>query len=414
MKEFILLLGANQYLRERALAGARKVSGAEVFIADKNGIFNKNRYFDGCLLCDPSDVAELIRAIDSQIQRGYSFLGAIPLNDWTLSAANETNKHFSLPHLSGEVVENARNKHRMKLKFIEHKLPSAKFFLLEDVRELDRAIANIGFPLVIKPYDFGGSGGVFLASDEQEALRGLREAQELIATHKEAFKIKGDRYLIEEYISSTEEVSVEVLCGKDFYKTLSVTEKYLSNEPYFAEMAHLVPSHRNDDLELNHLAHEACRALGIHMGLAHVEIKIKEGKFYLIEVGARTGGDGIMDQIEAAFGFNPYCLHIASYLGFDLRDFQIPKPKGTASIAFLKSKEGRIKSIKSLEALFLPQELRSIKINASAGSISSVARDWSTREGVVEFLWENYFFNKKTSLPVDLARALSEELFEVE
>ncbi|EMG8705333.1 hypothetical protein V5Y92_001460 [Campylobacter upsaliensis] len=28
MKQFILLLGANQYLRERALAGARKASGA--------------------------------------------------------------------------------------------------------------------------------------------------------------------------------------------------------------------------------------------------------------------------------------------------------------------------------------------------------------------------------------------------
>ncbi|EIZ9311486.1 hypothetical protein MQ967_001441 [Campylobacter upsaliensis] len=30
MKQFILLLGANQYLRERALAGARKASGAEI------------------------------------------------------------------------------------------------------------------------------------------------------------------------------------------------------------------------------------------------------------------------------------------------------------------------------------------------------------------------------------------------
>lgn len=41
MKQFLLLLGANQYLRERALAGVRKASEAEIFIADKEGLFNK-------------------------------------------------------------------------------------------------------------------------------------------------------------------------------------------------------------------------------------------------------------------------------------------------------------------------------------------------------------------------------------
>ncbi|CAM4083331.1 hypothetical protein N4T57_06280 [Campylobacter hepaticus] len=52
MQKFILLLGVNQYLRERALAGARKASDAKIFIADKQGVLNKNRYFDGCLLCE--------------------------------------------------------------------------------------------------------------------------------------------------------------------------------------------------------------------------------------------------------------------------------------------------------------------------------------------------------------------------
>ncbi|MCC8278201.1 hypothetical protein LNU06_05585 [Campylobacter sp. VicNov18] len=74
MQKFILLLGANQYLRERALAGARKASDAKIFIADKQGILNKNRYFDGCLLCDEKDVLELIEAVKIQIEKGYEFL----------------------------------------------------------------------------------------------------------------------------------------------------------------------------------------------------------------------------------------------------------------------------------------------------------------------------------------------------
>ncbi|EAJ7108500.1 ATP-grasp domain-containing protein [Campylobacter upsaliensis] len=412
MKQFILLLGANQYLRERALAGARKASGAEIFIADKEGLFNKNRYFDGCLFCDEKDSFALIEAVKAKILEGYEFLGAVPLNDWTLSSANELNAHFSLPFLDKEVIENSRNKYKMKLKFEEFKLPNAKFFLLQDESELKLAIAKIGFPLIIKPYDFGGSGGVFLAFDEMQAIKGLREAKELIAKHKENFKIQGDKYLIEEYIASKDEVSVEVLCGKNFYKTLCVSEKYLSNEPYFSEMAHLLPSHRLKDSALNDLAHKACKALGIDRGVAHVEIKIKDGNFYLIEVGARTGGDGIMDQLENAFDFNPYHLHIASYLGVNLENYEVPKPKRTSSIAFLKAKIGTIKKI-HLPKQF-PKELISIKITTSIGAKSVEAKDWSSREGVVEFIWENHFFKEKTNLPIDLANALSEQIFELE
>lgn len=149
MKQFLLLFGANQYLRERALAGARKASGAEIFIADKEDLFNKNRYFDGCLFCDEKDSLALIEAVKA---KNLEVLGAVPLNDWTLASANKLNVHFSLPSLSKETIENARNKYKMKLKFEEFKLPNAKFFLLQDESELKLAIAKIGFPLIIKPY----------------------------------------------------------------------------------------------------------------------------------------------------------------------------------------------------------------------------------------------------------------------
>ncbi|MDX2323785.1 hypothetical protein OXW40_06095 [Campylobacter hepaticus] len=119
-----------------------------------------------------------------------------------------------------------------------------------------------------------------------------------------------------------------------------------------------------------------------------------------------------MDQIENAFEFNPYYLHIASYLGVDLSNFKIPKPKRTSSIAFLKAKAGKIKKI-NLPREF-PKELTSIKITTSIGNESVVAKDWNAREGVVEFSWENHFFKEKTNLPIDLANTLSEQIFELE
>ena len=179
----------------------------------------------------------------------------------------------------------------------------------------------------------------------QKKLQKNLLSKAIVTQYKNAFKIAGDKYLIEKYIDSQEEVSVEILCFKDKCITLSVTEKYLSPKPYFSEMAHLVPSHRNLDKKLNQIAHSAALALGIDKGLAHVEIKILEDSYWVIEVGARTGGDGILDQVEKAFGINPYALHIASYLGRDLSNFQMPEPKGSAFIGFLKAKEGKIQKI---------------------------------------------------------------------
>ena len=101
------------------------------------------------MFCDEKDSLALIEAVKA---KNLEVLGAVPLNDWTLASANKLNVHFSLPSLSKETIENARNKYKMKLKFEEFKLPNAKFFLLQDESELKLAIAKIGFPLIIKPY----------------------------------------------------------------------------------------------------------------------------------------------------------------------------------------------------------------------------------------------------------------------
>ncbi len=411
-KEFIVLLGANQYLRERALAGARQVTGAEVWIADPSAITNKNRYFDGTLPVSPYDADSIIEQVN--LRKEMKLLSVIPLNDWVLEPANKVNAHFGLPALSSQTVSGARNKFEMKIKFSENKIPTARYFLLNEDDELPVALEHVGFPAIIKPYDFGGSGGVFVAYNDEEAIKYLGESKEIISANKEAFKIKGDKYLIEEYINSTDEVSVEVICFAGKQKTISVTEKYLSPEPWFSEMGHLVPSFRNKDTELRTLAEKSCAALNIEFGMAHVEIKIKDGEFFVIEAAARPGGDGIMDQIEAAFGINPYALHIGAYLGQDTTKTPIPEPVGTAAIAFLKTREGTITRINKIDATEFDQNLTSLKISTEPGKRSEPPRNWSTREGVVEFFWPGYLESKKTLLPLDKAREITAKLFEVE
>ncbi|EFL33975.1 conserved hypothetical protein [Streptomyces viridochromogenes DSM 40736] len=408
--EYVLLLGADQYLRERAFSGAKQAADLPVWAAAEDPVRRPNRTFDHMLPADPKDPESLLRAIRAHSARGLHPRVVVPLNDWTLDAANTVNRELGLGGLDATAVTNARNKHAMKRALLAGGVRTPRSALVRSEPELLDAVEAIGLPVVIKPYDFGGSGGVVLATTREEAIAGLAESKAVIAQYGAAFGILGDKYLVERFVDSDDEVSVEVLCGAGRAQVLAVTEKYLSPRPWFAELAHLVPSHRTGDPVLTELAVQACVALGIDRGLAHVEIKFDaDGTPWVIEVAARPGGDGIMDQVERAYSLNPYRLHVGSYLGQDLLDVVAAAvPVKTSAIAFLKAAPGRIEDV--LDGKPLPPEVRALNISARPGDLSHAAKNWSTREGLVELEWDQ-LFSAKTPLPVALAKELSDQIF---
>lgn len=412
-KEYVLLLGADQYLRERAFSGAKQITDLPVWAAAEDAVRKRNRTFDNMLSADPKDPESLLSAIRAQAAQGWTPKVVVPLNDWTVDSANAVNRALGLGGLAVDAVNNARNKHAMKRALLDAGVRTPRSLLVQSEEELTEALDAIGLPVVIKPYDFGGSGGVVLATTREEAVAGLAESKAVIAQYGSSFNILGDKYLVEQFVDSDDEVSVEVLCGDGRARVLAVTEKYLSPRPWFAETAHLVPSHRTEDPELNDLAVRACVALGIDRGLAHVEIKFAaDGTPWVIEVAARPGGDGIMDQVERAYELNPYRVHVGSYLGEDLFDVvAAAEPVRTSAIAFLKAREGRIQDVR--EGKPLPPEVRSLNISAKSGDLSQSAKNWSNREGLVELDWDR-LFDEKTSLPVDVAKELADEIFVVD
>lgn len=412
-RQYVLLLGADQYLRERAFSGAKQATDLPVWTASDNPVRALNRMFDNTLRANPKDAADLLSAVAAQRDRGWTPRIVVPLNDWTVESANAVNRALGLGGLDAATVTAARNKHEMKQAFLAHGVPTPHSVLVGSQEELLDAVDAVGLPVVVKPYDFGGSGGVVLATTREEAVAGFAESRAVIAAHGAAFRIQGDKYLVEQFVDSDDEVSVEVLCGPGRAQVLAVTEKYLSPRPWFAELAHLVPSHRTGDPALHDLAERACTALGIAAGLAHVEIKFAaDGTAWVIEVAARPGGDGIMDQVERAYGYNPYEFHVGSYLGSDFFETAAKAaPARTSAIAFLKAAPGRIREV--VHGTVLPPQVRSLNISAKAGDISRAAMNWSTREGLVELEWDE-LFTGKSGLPPAMARRLADEIFLVD
>ncbi|WP_016990880.1 acetyl-CoA carboxylase biotin carboxylase subunit family protein [Flavobacterium sp. ACAM 123] len=186
------------------------------------------------------------------------------------------------------------------------------------------------FPLIIKPVDRSGSRGVFKIDN----LSGLEKAIELAI--EESFVKK---CIVEEFIEGIE-VSVESISWKGKHFILAITDKVTTGAPRFVELAHHQPSLLDYPLinDLKNITSNALDALEINYGASHSEFKITEkGEIFIIEIGARMGGDFIGSQLvnlSTGYGFLEGVLKIA------LNQFEIPVLNniGFAGVYFL-SKE---------------------------------------------------------------------------
>lgn len=411
MKKYLLLLGADQFLRERSYSGAKSVGDFEVWTAIKNAKYKYNAYFDFCMDADSLNYEELKQNIEKYKEKGFEPKAIVPLNDWTLKVANKLNKNFGLPFLNEKTVNACRNKKLMKSHFIKNKVSTPKSMEFEGEKQLNDMVKEFKFPVIIKPLEFGGSGGVYLANNIKECVESYHKSKNIMEIYADSFNVSKSKFLIEEFIDSEDEVSVEVLCGDGFYEVITVTEKYLSPKPWFTEMGHLVPSHRYQDDKIKKLAIDTCRALGINRGIAHVEIKIKENNLYVIEAAARPGGDAIMDLIESSYEINPYKLHVAMYIDNKEKIIEDFVPKRTSAIAFLKAEKGIITDIKYPD-VSKDEEIKRISLLNNIGDVAGEPENWSNREGIIQMNWDG-LVTEKDFRHINKAKKLSNDIFTV-
>ena len=101
--------------------------------------------------------------------------------------------------------------------------------------------------------------------------------------------------LIEEFLSGGQEYSVESLSYHGKQYIIQVTQKDSSGPPHCIELGHHQPAKLSKDEKslVEKAVSEALSAAGITNGPCHTEIKMIDGKIYLIEINGRPGGDHI-------------------------------------------------------------------------------------------------------------------------
>ena len=240
-------------------------------------------------------------------------------------------KELNLISNSYESCIISTNKSLMRKRFLEFNVRSPKFVEVDSYNE--NRSHGFNFPLIVKPVDRSGSRGVSKVNSEVELIKAITIAC------KESFIHKS---IVEEFIEGNE-VSVETISWEGIHYVLTITDKTTTGAPHFVELAHHQPSQLPIQI-LNTIKEETIKALnaiGIKYGAGHTEFRItNEGHVYILEVGARMGGDFIGSHlVELSTGYD----FLKGVVNIALNDFEEPllQQKAASGVFFLcKETEG--------------------------------------------------------------------------
>jgi biotin carboxylase len=382
---YLLLLGADILLRERAIVSAvRTYPGPVIGMSTSPAANSANRFFDHVLKADYYDTEQAISAVEQlEKETGLMPAAVVPIIEMCVHVSVAISNRYGLLTLSDECLARARDKHTMKVAFEAAGVPTARHRLFSTLPELQAAAAELTFPLVLKPRDFAGNVGTVKVEGVDELPTAFDYCRDSLLEIADIYDFEDGRFQAEEFVTSTHEVSVEVANWAGHRAVVAVTDKAKAGAPYFTERGQLVPSRESGNAQLRQIALDACAALDIDRGLAHVEVLVNGDRFSVVEVAARPGGDGIMDLIDRVYGFSPYDVHIASYLGPFTGFPEFPaEARGVGATAFLKAPVGTIRAIHPVDDL--TDEECALYTIAEVGAWSRPATSYLARDGVLE------------------------------
>ncbi|MEJ5051261.1 ATP-grasp domain-containing protein [Chryseobacterium culicis] len=219
---------------------------------------------------------------------------------------------LNLPGNSIECSLLTTNKSLMRKCFEEHHIRSPRSITVSEFNADDFTTFN--YPLIIKPSDRSGSLGVIKAASLEEGKTAIENA----ITYSFS-----KTCVVEEYIKG-KEVSVETISFKGEHQIIIITDKVITTEPYFVELAHHQPSSFPEHIQnkIHDITYAILNATKVENGASHVELMITEnGDVYPIEIGSRMGGDFIgSDLVQLSTGFD----YVQAVLDIALGQFILP------------------------------------------------------------------------------------------
>lgn len=264
-----------------------------------------------------------------------------------MNVMGRINDELHLSGISKEMAIRATNKHLMREAFENFGAPSPKSILTRSEVDAwnifcDQFLTNA----ILKPSRNSGSRGI------AKVEKGISQAS-FVELYRRALEESRDHsVLIEQFIEGPE-FSVEVIVWQGEPHVLTVTDKKTTEAPYFVELGHNQPSifPENIQQKLKDGAVAGIKALGLNNCAAHCELKVQDGEPYLMEIGARLGGDFISTELtHLSTGVDMVAAAVNVALGIEPL-LQPTESKHGVCIRYFTPNPGILKTIEVGDAL---------------------------------------------------------------
>ena len=282
----IMILGAGE--GQIPLIHRAKDAGWHTIVVSPKGDYPGFALADEIAYCNIADVD----AIADLAQTMQINAIATDQTDIPVMAIRQVSQKMELPAIQCEDINNFRYKSRMRqlcqsagIKTIPYRVSDN----LADVEQFFRLLE--GDPVILKPVDSQGSRGV-------TRVGSLSELQE---AYDKAMSYSKEKKVIVELFIDGQEVEVDTVMYHNEIKAVLIGDVFnFRSIPIFSAYERIYPSQLPEvtQAEIRRVNAQTLSILGIHTGWTHGEYMVaKNGDVYLLEVGARGGGNYIGSDI---------------------------------------------------------------------------------------------------------------------
>ena len=341
MQKKLLVLAAG-LLQVPIIKRARNM-GYYVIVADGNPEAIGLKYADKAICANITSEEDML-----QIARDEHVDGVIhPCSEVSMNVMGRINDELGLAGVSKKQAMLATNKHLMREAFRKGKAPSPISFLAKDVEDAWTRFQNdFEISAILKPSRNSGSRGI------AKVEKGIPKS-EFVRLYNIALEESRDKsVLIEQFIEGPE-FSVEIIVWNGNVNVIAVTDKKTTEAPHFVELGHNQPSVYPDDTValIKDSAIRGVKALGVDKCACHAEVKMQDSKAYIMEIGARMGGDFISTVLtQLSTGVDMVAAAIDCALNIEPDLTPKTKPQG-ACIRYFCPVPGILRSISNTEIL---------------------------------------------------------------
>lgn len=311
--ETIVFIGSNKYgTSKEALVIAKEMGYCVVLFTDRITYMTNSFEFpevDQFVFMKDLMVEQLVMdEVEKLKEMGREICACVSLIDPYVSYAARLSKHLGLAEISAESLSLMENKITIRKKLNNLSLTPFYTIVHSEDSPLDfEKKDNFFFPCILKPPTSNGSRDVLLI----ETLEKLKSTLKLVQK-----KYPHSSFLIEEFLRGPQYL-VEIVVYNKEIKFVGVVEQEVQYNGRFIVIGYKFPAimeieeRRNLDTCISSIIEQT----GLSNGSCHMEMKLVDGEWKLIEVNPRMSGGAMNRVIEEGTGINLVKEILNVYLG---------------------------------------------------------------------------------------------------